>query len=66
MVVSWLPATKVTEVRVLNMNAAPPMDVTPAGMVIDVRALVSANALSPIDVSWLPDAKVTEVRALVP
>ena len=41
-------------------------EVTPAGMVIDVRALVSANACSPMDVSWLPDAKVTEVRALVP
>ena len=51
MVVSWLPAAKVTEVRVLNMNAAPPMDVTPAGMVIDVRLRVLANANVLIEVS---------------
>jgi hypothetical protein len=41
------------------------MDVTPAGMVIPVRALAPENALTPIDVRLLPTAKVTDARLLV-
>ena len=38
--VSWLPAAKVTVLSALaDRNAAVPMDVTPAGMVIAVRAI---------------------------
>jgi hypothetical protein len=40
------------------------MEVTPAGMVMSVRALAPENALIPMDVSWLPSAKVTLVRLL--
>jgi hypothetical protein len=42
---SWLPAAKVTVVRLLvPKNARDPMDVTPAGMVIAARDLASLNA----------------------
>jgi hypothetical protein len=40
------------------------MDVTPAGMVMPVRALAPENVFAPMDVSWLPDSKVTVVRLL--
>jgi hypothetical protein len=42
------------------------MDVTPAGMVMSVRAVAPLNASFPMDASWLPAAKVTVVRLLVP
>ena len=42
------------------------MEVTPAGMIIAVRAVAPLNAASLIDVSWLPAAKVTVSRLLAP
>jgi hypothetical protein len=63
--VSLLPAAKVTVARALASSKAPaPMDVTPAGMVIPVRALAPENALTPMDVRLLPTAKVTDARLL--
>ena len=63
--VSWLPAAKVTVVRANVLeNADFPMEVTPAGIVIAVRA-VEMNAASPMDVSWLPAANVTVSRGLI-
>jgi hypothetical protein len=50
--------------EVALVNAPSPMDVTPAGMVMAVRALALLNAFVPMDVSWLPAAKVMPVRAL--
>jgi hypothetical protein len=64
--VSLLPVAKVTSVSALApknaANAAGPMDVTPAGMVMAVRALAPENALSPMDVT--PSGMEMAVRAL--
>ena len=60
--VSLLPAAKVTVARLLvAKNALSPIDVTPAGMIMAVRALAE-NAIAPMDVSLLPAAKVTVAR----
>ncbi len=40
------------------------MDVTPAGMVMAVRALAITNAPDPMELSLLPAAKVTVARLL--
>jgi len=48
--------------EVASLNAKSPMDVTPAGMVMAVRALAPENASTPMDVSLLPVAKVTVAR----
>jgi hypothetical protein len=58
-----LSAKKYTLRRTLAYaNARSPMDVTPAGMMMVVRAFASENEPIPMDVSWLPAAKVTVAR----
>ena len=50
--------------EVASENALAPMDVTPDGMVMAVRARAPANALAPMDVT--PAGMVMAVRALAP
>jgi hypothetical protein len=60
-----LSPKKYTLFRALaSSNAPDSMDVTPAGMVIAVRAVALENAYSPMDVSLLPAAKETVARLL--
>jgi hypothetical protein len=62
---SLLPAAKVTVAMLLALlNVKSPMEVTSAGMVMAVRAVVFWNAPAPMDVSLLPAAKVTVARLL--